>query len=197
MANLNEKRAQINRIGVKVPPFWADEPELWFAQLEGQFMLGGITQDSTKYAYVLAHIDTKHAKEIKDLITKLPEADKYASIKKTLIQCLSVSQEQQIRQLLEHEEMGDRRPSQFLRHLQALASSVIPEQLLRTLWMGRLLSQLQVIFATRTADNLKAVAEQADRVFEVTCRAATVASVQPSTSTSTLEDQIIGLAKQA
>ncbi|XP_071644469.1 uncharacterized protein [Temnothorax longispinosus] len=182
MANLIDEHAMINRIGVKVPPFWADEPELWFAQLEGQFMLGGITQDSTKYAYVLTHIDTKHAKEIKDLITKPPAADKYASIKKALIQRLSISQEQQIRQLLEHEEMGDRRPSHFLRHLQALASSAIPEQLLRTLWMGRLPSQLQAILATRTADNLEAVAEQADRVFEVTCRAATVASVQPSTT---------------
>ncbi|XP_039309201.1 uncharacterized protein LOC120359008 [Solenopsis invicta] len=157
-------------------------------------MLGGITQDSTKYAYVLSHIETKHAKEIKDLITKPPAENKYENLKKALIQRLSISQEQQIRQLLEHEEIGDRRPSQFLRHLQALANSAIPDQLLRTLWMGRLPSQLQAILATRTADDLEAVAEQADRIHEVANRATGVASLQ--SATPTLQQQIKELAKQ-
>ncbi|XP_011171157.1 uncharacterized protein LOC105203924 [Solenopsis invicta] len=181
--NATEERPHIHRVALKIPPFWADEPELWFAQLEGQFMLGGITQDSTKYAYVLSHIETKHAKEIKDLITKPPAENKYENLKKALIQRLSISQEQQIRQLLEHEEVGDRRPSQFLRHLQALANSAIPDQLLRTLWMGRLPSQLQAILATRTADDLEAVTEQADRIHEVANRATGVASLQSATPT--------------
>ncbi|XP_071580067.1 uncharacterized protein [Temnothorax nylanderi] len=191
----SEERSQINRVALKVPPFWTDEPELWFAQLESQFTLGSITQDSTKYAYVLSHIETKQAREIKDLITRPPEKNKYESIKKALIQRLSISQEQQIRQLLELKEMGDRRPSQFLRHLQALASTAIPEQLLRTLWIGRLPSQLQAILATRNADNLEDVAEQADRIHEVTCRAVTVASMQSATSSS-IENQIAELNKK-
>lgn len=193
---LEGEHTQIHRVALKVPPFWADEPELWFAQLEGQFALGGITKDDTKYAYVLSHIETKHAKEIKDVITNPPATGKYETIKKALIQRLSISQEQQMWQLLEHKEMGDRRPSQFLRHLQALAHTAIPEQLLRTIWMGRLPSQLQAILATRTADNLTEVAEQADRVHEVTCRAAAVASVQPTTTGPTLEEQIKQLTKQ-
>lgn len=157
MANSNQDSAEeirINRVAVKIPPFWADEPELWFAQLEGQFALEGITQDETKYSYVLAHIETKHAKETKDLVTSPPPDNRYEHIKKALVQRLSTSQEQRIRQLLEHKEINDQRPSQFLRHLQALAHSAIPEQLLRTIWMGRLPSQLQAILATRSADNL-------------------------------------------
>ncbi|XP_011883609.1 PREDICTED: uncharacterized protein LOC105570774 [Vollenhovia emeryi] len=199
--NVTTTEAQIHRVALKIPPFWSDEPELWFAQLESQFTLGEIVQDGTKYAYVLSHVETRHAKEIKDLITNPPVRDKYESIKKALIQRLSVSQEQQIRQLLETEEMGDRRPSQFLRHLQALASSAIPEQLLRTLWMGRLPAQLQAILATRNGDNLDEVAEQADRIHEVTCRAVAVASIQPATAKpaatkTTLEQQIELLTKQ-
>lgn len=195
-----EVPTHIHRVALKIPPFWADEPDLWFAQLEGQFTLGQITQDSTKYAYVLSHIETKHAKEIKDLITKPPLTDKYECIKKALISRLSLTQEQQIRQLLEHEEIGDRRPAQFLRHLQALASNTIPEQLLRTLWMGRLPSQLQAILATRGSDSLEAVAELADRVYEVTQKSVAVASIQPSTSkqaeNSSLEQQVQALTKQ-
>ena len=60
--------------------------------------------------------------------------------------------------------------------------------------MGRLPSQLQAILATRTADDLDAVAEQADRIYEVANRATGVASVQ--SATPTLEQQVKELSKQ-
>lgn len=55
---------QVGRVAVKAPPFWQDEPELWFAQLEGQFSLSGINKDETMYAYALAYIDATNAKEV-------------------------------------------------------------------------------------------------------------------------------------
>ncbi|XP_011705737.1 PREDICTED: uncharacterized protein LOC105460940, partial [Wasmannia auropunctata] len=75
--------------------------------------------------------------------------------------------EQRIRKLLEQEEIGDRKPSQFLRHLTALAGATVSTELLRTLWLGRLPPQMQAILATRSADDLEDVAEQADRIYEV------------------------------
>jgi len=186
---------QIGRLAIKAPPFWPEEPELWFAQLEGQFALGGITQDATKYLYVIAHIETKYAREVRDIITQPPEAGKYEAIKKALIQRLTITQEQRTRQLLEHEELGDRKPSQFLRHLRTLAGTNVPEQLLRTLWLGRLPSQMQVILATRPDDRLDEVAEQADRIAEVTSRSV-VAATNSSTKTQSLEEQIKKLTQQ-
>ncbi|XP_067205350.1 uncharacterized protein [Linepithema humile] len=184
--------AQISQVAVRVPPFWPEEPELWFAQLEGQFLLGGIMQDATKYAYAISQIDTKHAREIKDVITSPPANGKYETVKNALIQRLSISQEQRIRQLLEREEMGDRKPAQFLRHLKTLAGATVPDQLLKTLWMGRLPAQLQAILAARIDDQLEDIAEQADRIHEVTCRAI----VAVTTPTSNKEDEQETLGKQ-
>ncbi|XP_029680763.1 uncharacterized protein LOC115246214 [Formica exsecta] len=133
-----EGQEQIARLVVKAPPFWPDEPELWFAQLESQFTLGGITQDATKYFYVLTHLETRYACEIRDIVTQPSAQGKYDAVKKALTQRLTATQEQRICQLLEHEKLGDRKPSQFLRHLQTLANNNVPEQLLRTLWLGRL-----------------------------------------------------------
>lgn len=193
-----EDMSQINRVALRMPAFWPEEPELWFAQLESQFIICGITQDSTKYAYALSQIDTKHAREIKDLITNPPAAEKYETIKKTLISRLSVSQEQRTRQLLEHEELGDRKPSQFLRHLKTLAGQTVPDTLLRTLWMGRLPTQTQIILATRTQDCLDDVAEQADKIHEVDYRAvvATATKQKATTTENSLEEQIKRLTKQ-
>jgi hypothetical protein len=47
----------INRVGVRVPPFWTEKPAVWFAQLEGQFALSVITQDETKFYNVISHLD--------------------------------------------------------------------------------------------------------------------------------------------
>lgn len=196
MQNANQTDSpQVNKVAVRAPPFWPEEPELWFAQLESQFTLGGITQDGTKYAHVLSQIDTKFAREVKDVITNPPANDKYMAIKTALIQRLSTSQEQRIRQLLEHEELGDRKPSQFLRHLQTLAGTAIPEQLLRTLWLGRLPSQMQIILATRAQDRLEEVAEQADRIQEVTCRSVSEVHA-PIDNQSRMEQQIRQLTNQ-
>ncbi|KAH7966949.1 hypothetical protein HPB49_020867 [Dermacentor silvarum] len=50
------------RVAVKLLPFCVDSPEVWFAQVEGQFSLPRITQDRTRYDYV-AHLDARYANE--------------------------------------------------------------------------------------------------------------------------------------
>jgi len=191
------------KIAVRIPPFWPEEPELWFTQLEGQFTLCGITDDETRYAHTLSKIEPKQAREIKDVITRPPATDKYKTLKKALIQRLTDSQEQRIRQLLEQEELGDRKPSQFLRHLMTLAGTSVPGELIRTLWLGRLPAQMQAILATKIEDRLEEVAEQADWIHEISSRAVMAATVpkstmgqQPSTPQTTAEIQIMMLSKQ-
>jgi hypothetical protein len=39
----NDTQAEIARVAVRLPPFWADQPDMWFAQAEAQFSLTGIT----------------------------------------------------------------------------------------------------------------------------------------------------------
>lgn len=129
----DKEEANISRIAIRIPAFWPEDPELWFAQLESQFTLGNITVDDTTYGYVLSKLESKQAREIKDVITYSPTS-KYAATKSALVQRLTNSQKQRINQLLEREEIGDRKPSQLLRHLSTLAETSVSNKLLRTLW---------------------------------------------------------------
>ena len=54
------------------------------------------------------------------IITSSTEHDPYDQLKAELVRRLSTSREQRVRQLVSHEEMGDRKPSKFLRHLKGL-----------------------------------------------------------------------------
>lgn len=159
--------AEIAKVRVRVPPFWPEKPSIWFAQVEAQFILSNITSDATKYFTVVGNLEPSIIVQIEDIIENPPTSNKYEKLKTELIKRLSVSQEKKVRQLLIHEELGDRKPSAFLRHLQSLAGRGVPEDFLRTIWTSRLPTSLQTIVATQTTTPLEAVAELADRVFEI------------------------------
>ncbi|KAK5650779.1 hypothetical protein RI129_001808 [Pyrocoelia pectoralis] len=163
-----QEASQIQRIQTRIPPFWPDDPELWFAQIENQFQLSGITADGTKYGYVAGSLEARFASEVRDILTAPPSENKYGTLKNELIRRLSITQEQKTRQLLELEELGDRKPSQFLRHLQQLAGTAVPETLLRSIWSNRLPTNVRAILATQADVNLTKVAELADAIVSTT-----------------------------
>lgn len=172
----------VDRIAVRVPPFWPADPELWFAQVENQFALAGVTADDTKFHYVAGHLDAKYASEVRDVLTKPPSNGKYDKLKSELIIRLSASQDQKTRQLLEHEEIGDRKPTQFLRHLRNLAGTVVPDTVLKPLWLSRLPSSTQAILATQQKADLDELAVLADAVLEAAPRPLVAETSFPPTS---------------
>lgn len=46
----------INRIAVKVPPFYRTNPSTWFKQVESQFVIAGINNSATKFHYIVANL---------------------------------------------------------------------------------------------------------------------------------------------
>lgn len=166
--HLEESTSAVDRVAVRLPPFWSEDAEIWFAQVEAQFEISGITTDSTKYFQVIRELDPKTAREVRDIITKPPKEGKYEKLKKELIQRLSMSQENKRRQLLQFEELGDRKPSQFLRHLRALAGDSVTDDFLRSLWSSRLPTQVQAIIASQTTASLDDIAVLADQIIDVT-----------------------------
>lgn len=155
------------RVGVKVPPFWPDKPALWFAQLDGQFKLSNISTDATKFYHVISVLEYKYAVEVEDVIIAPPEHDKYETLKRELINRLSAPKHQRRTQLLNNEELGDRKPSQFLRHLRSLAGNDVGDDFLRSLWISRLPSYLQAIITTQDSCQLDDVAQLADKIMEI------------------------------
>ncbi|XP_076286385.1 uncharacterized protein LOC143212019 [Lasioglossum baleicum] len=143
------------------------KPELWFANLDAQFALRGITQEDTKYYHVVAQLDSKSATEVEDIMLNPPDKNRYQALKQALIERLSVSKQRKMKQLLEHEEKGDRTPSQFLRHMRSLAGGKVPDEFIKTLWISRLPVSMQSVLATQDGVELDKMAVLADRVGEV------------------------------
>lgn len=188
----------VNKISVKVPPFYPQKPALWFAMLESQFILANVTVDSTKYHITMSQLDPVYAAEVEDIITAPPADDKYERLKRELVRRLSASREKVLKQLLTDEELGDRKPSQFLRHLMQLAGSGVPEEFLRSIWTSRLPISTQTIIAAKAKDSLEDLADLADRIHDVVPPYNQIAAVQPPhhPSTSGSSGEIAALQQQ-
>ncbi|KAL0848769.1 hypothetical protein ABMA28_013200 [Loxostege sticticalis] len=184
------------RMNLKVPPFSPDDPEIWFALLEGQFNNYGITDDFAKFNSVITNLDLHHAKAVKDIIVKPPNENRYGKIKSELIKRLTASHEKKVKQLLTYEELGDRTASQFLRHLQDLAGPNVPQEFIRTIWTNRLPKHIQTVLTTQPTHSLEQLAELADRIQEITGSGTNVAAAStPTAGTSTPASEIAELRK--
>ncbi|KAG7196439.1 hypothetical protein KM043_018540 [Ampulex compressa] len=85
------------------------------------------TRHQKSFWYAIPSLKGRYAEEAIDIIKDLSAKGKYDSLEPQLVRRLSTSQEHKTEQLLELEEMGDGTPSQFLRHLRALAGTKVTD----------------------------------------------------------------------
>ena len=187
LANVLENALSNKRVACRLPAFISSDPELWFSLVERSFAASGVREDDERFTAVTNALDSRVTMEVRDVIVNPPRENAYNTLKTQIIKRLSSSQEQKTRRLLEMEEMGDRKPSQFLRHLQGLAGTSVPESMLRTLWCGRLPFNVQAILAAQKDLPLERLADLADSISELTESRRTVAAITPSTSEPLIE----------
>lgn len=140
-----------------------------------------MTAEREKYSHVSKMLDSRVSNEVRELLVNVPEETPYTKLKTEIIKRMCSSQEEKTRKLLEREELGDRKPSQFLRHLQTLAGSSMSDTMMRTLWSGRLPASMQPILAIHKETELDKVAEMADHIHDLTKNRSVVAETTSAT----------------
>jgi hypothetical protein len=164
--NLTVDAPVVNRVAVKTPPFWKGDPTIWFAQIEAQFALSGITNDTTKYYQVISAVDTEILTQVSDLIQTPPAGDKYGTLKSRLIDIFTDSKEKNLRKLLSEIELGDRKPSVLLNEMQRLGGLALSPELLKSLWLQHLPITTQSCLAVASG-SIEELAKLADKVAEI------------------------------
>lgn len=168
---------EIVSVAVKLPEFWLDDPDLWFARVEAQFHLQHITQDATKYNHIVAALDNNTASELKATLLHPPEDNRYEALKLALIETYAPTQAQKDAELLSLSGLGDRKPTALLRKIRALNSD--PQTLLRAFFLAQLPPYVRRVLAGRGLTDLDELATAADRIMEVPA---------PDISTVSVED---------
>ena len=111
----DEPNAAVHTVSLKLPPFWQEYPALWFHQVETQFATKGITQQLTKYHYIVGSLASETAREVCDVIVTIPATNPFDTLKEHLISHTSLTESQRMQELLSFELLGDQKnpPSYF------------------------------------------------------------------------------------
>ena len=197
-----DSSSSVATVNLKIPPFWPSDPLVWFAQVEAQFSTRHITSQKTKFDHVVASLTPEYATEVRDLILKPPDTTPYDTLKEHLVKRTEASEQRRLQQLFNAEELGDRKPSQLLRHMHLLLgekATTTDSSFLRELFLQHLPTNVRLILAS-TADtvSLEDLATLADKIMEVHSSAPSVASVtssQLSTEVDKLRAEIATLKK--
>ena len=80
-----------NNVAMKLPVFWPDSAEVWFAQADAQFAIKTITVSKTKFYHAVASLPQDVAAQILDLIHDPPAGDPYQVLKDRLITLYSLN----------------------------------------------------------------------------------------------------------
>ena len=178
---------KIHAVSLKLPEFWTRSPEVWFARIEAQFGTKGITQDQTKYDYVVSSLDAETAEEISAVLLSPPAQDKYGTIKKCLIKSFGKTQAQKDAELLNLNGLGDKRPTALLRRINALNDD--PNTLKRALFLANLPSDMHTILAAQNITRLEDLADAADHIWEAKSAAAQIAAFSQTTQEEYTEQE--------
>lgn len=162
-------QGDVAALSLKLPQYWPEDPQLWLAQVNSRFAVARITSQSQKFNHLVSALPPEIATELRDLIVSPPATAPFDTLTSELIKRTTMSEQRRL-QLLQSEELGDRKPSQLLRRLQQLLGekeATFDQALLRELFLQRLPTSVRMVLATANGLSISQLAQLADSVMDV------------------------------
>lgn len=141
----------LTAVSLKLPDFWPSDPELWFAQAEALFTAQNVTQEQTKCGHVFRVLPPRYASEVCHIILR-PQEQSYKVLKAELTKRVCPSK-RRLQQLLHVEDLGDRKPSQLLRHMLKLRGDAVLDADRNEIFRELFLQKLPITIRTALATN--------------------------------------------
>jgi HEPN domain-containing protein len=183
--------APVAHVAVKLPDFWVKDPKMWFSQAEAQFRRARITAETTMYDYVLMKLPQDVVMSVRALVSAI-EADpvkqeaSYTLIKEALMGSFGKTKWQMAYALLDHPDLGDRRPSAMMAEMLALRfETTPPDSLFLALFLRRLPASIRDHLAAANHETAAAMSTHADTLWDAR-NSASVSAVSDSLSAVSL-----------
>jgi hypothetical protein len=158
---------------------------MWFAQAEAQFRRARVTAETTMYDYILMKLPQDVVMSVRALVSAI-EADpvkqeqSYTLMKEALLGSYGMTKWQMAYSLLDHPDLGDRRPSAMMAEMLSLRfETTAPDSLFLALFLRRLPASIRDHLAAANHTTATEMATHADILWD----ARSTASVSAVTDT--------------
>jgi len=144
---------------------------MWFSQAEAQVRRARITREMTKYNHILTKLPEDVIISVRVLITQIEaspvlEGEPYQMLKTALLTPYGKTKWQMAYALLDHLDLGDRRPSTMMAEMLSLRyETTEPDTLFLALFLRRLPAFIRDHLAAKDCKTTSEMAQHADTVF--------------------------------
>ena len=154
-------------VHMKLPTFWPDAAEVWFAQADAKFAIRNLTASKTKFYHAVAVLPQEVASQILDLIRAPPAGDPYGVLRERLITLYTLNDYQRLEALVSLPLSGDQKPSHLMnRMLALLPDDYKPDFILRGLFLRRLPIDVRSHLLREKVSDPRALALKADELYQ-------------------------------
>lgn len=163
--------AAASRTPISPPRFFEEDPVIWLVQLDLFCQIG--EKDQLSRFRIAATLLPGHLlRDFADILRTPPSDEPYDALAEAIRQRFGKSVEQRLQSLLSDQQLGDRRPSQFLRHLLDLAeaegSPAQDSPLVRQIFFNAMPPKIQPFLQCLPQGTcLTTLASTADRLLEL------------------------------
>lgn len=181
-----------NRGMVRPAPFYRKAPDVWFRQLESQFVLARVTCSTTKFHHALAALPEDVACDIGDV------EDNYEALKSAVTEMLRANRHQRIEEALAAVELGDRRPTQLVTDIRRRFTEVglqVDDSIVKSRLLSALPGNIRSALVGHESEALDNFARIADSMLAVAGPPTPFHTIARTTATPTAAPQ--GSAREA
>ncbi|BHF73292.1 hypothetical protein SprV_0401637300 [Sparganum proliferum] len=151
--NSNDPTTSLSGLASSLPDFWQHAPELYFFRIEATFHSAKITRETDKFYKLVEALRPTILFQVQTLLRDPPTDAPYTKLKAELFRLTSVSDRQRYHALVKEEALGDRKPSELLRHMRSLVGDMkIDDKFFKEMFLERLPTSVQTILASGSDD---------------------------------------------
>jgi hypothetical protein len=160
----------VNAVSLKLADFNPGRAEYWFVATEAEFRIKNITEDLTKFSYVIASMKGDTIDHVIRLVRDPPVANAYKALKDKLLLAFGRTDLERGNALLDWPGMGDSKPLAMLDKMLATLPAGSDENhvLFKTLFVRQLPPDVRDHLTDKMALPVLEIATAADRFFALT-----------------------------
>jgi hypothetical protein len=155
----------VSMVSLKLPPPWTGDIESWFQQVEAQFTIRGITNETTRFYHVVAVLNSDVAARVSNTLRNPPAATPYTALKQALLAKYGLTDYERAVAINAITNLGDRKPSEMMDHMLYLLGNNEGGLMFRFHFFKILPDYVRATLSYSTATDMATLAAEADRIF--------------------------------
>ena len=161
--------AGVHHVAFKMPDFWVADPDMWFIQADMAFAVARITRSYTKYQHIVTKFPEAVMLSCRSLLGEITQDDDdaYERLRDRLSNNFGKTRWQRGFSLIDHPDLGDRRPSTMMNEMLALLPyGSAPELLFFCHYLRRLPASMRDQLASADHKSAAEMAAHADLIWD-------------------------------